>query len=261
MILKQTQILKQQIGSLDSVEERLNLLKDKYKNKTACILAPGPSLKEHELNALHRILDRDDLVVLSIKQAYNFAETNTDFHILNTWNFDKVNGYDYNEDTIVFFGLSKSYVEQQMEKIAVKPSVCDLWIPITNPPFINETQTIQALRNYDVFWDLNTKMEMPWGKSIFYEQAIPLALHLGCRDIVTIGWDIGDPKLGENQGHSYSYDKINPIPANIKDIQEAIDSTKELYDWLQLNNINFRILSNTNPADDRFERISDLKGI
>lgn len=261
MILKQTQILKQQMGSLDSIEERLNLLKDKYKDKTACILAPGPSLKEHELGELHKILDRDDLVVLSIKQAYDFAKNNTDFHILNTWNFDKVNGYDYSKDTIVFFGLSKSYVEQQMEKIAVKPSVCDLWIPITNPPFINETQTIQALRNYDVFWELDTKLEMPWGKSIFYEQAMPLALHLGCRDIVTIGWDIGNPKLGSNQGHSYSYDKVTPIPANIKDIQEAIDSTKELYDWLQLNNINFRILSNTNPADSRFERVSDLKSI
>lgn len=261
MILKQTQILKQQIGSLDSVEERLKLLKNKYKNKTACILAPGPSLRSHELDALHKTLDRDDLVVLSIKQAYDFAETNTDFHILNTWNFDKVNGYNYNEDTIVFFGLSKSYVEAQMEKIAVKPSVCDIWIPITNPPFINETQTIQALRNYDVFWDLDTKMEIPWGKSIFYEQAIPLALHLGCRDIVTIGWDIGNPKLGANQGHSYSYDKIKPIPADPTDIQEAIDSTKELHEWFGRHDINFRILSNTNPADIQIKRIPNLESI
>ena len=196
-----------------------------------------------------------------VVNSNNFTENNTDFHVLNTWNFDKVNGYDYNEDTIVFFGLSKSYVKEQMEKLAIKPSVCDLWIPITNPPFINETQTIQALRNYDVFWDLETKMEMPWGKSIFYEQAIPLALHLGCKDIVTIGWDIGDPKLGTNQGHSYSYDKLNPIPANIKDIQEAIDSTKELYDWCNKNNINIKILSDKNPADSRFKRINSLKEI
>jgi len=32
----------------------------------------------------------------------------------------------------------------------------------------------------------------PWGPGIMYEMAIPLALYLGCKKIVTVGWDIGD---------------------------------------------------------------------
>ena len=32
----------------------------------------------------------------------------------------------------------------------------------------------------------------PWGPGIMYEMALPLAMYLGCKKIVTIGWDIGD---------------------------------------------------------------------
>jgi len=261
-ILDITRILKKKINNLDSIEERLELLKDKYKGKTACIIAPGPSLKLHDIDKLNQKLGREDIVVLSVKQSYNFVEEVTDFHILNTWNFDKYNGYDYvDSDTIVFFGLSKSYVPEQMEKIAIKPSTCDLWIPIVNPPFINNSQTIQATRNYDAFYDLGIKTEMLWGKSIVYEQAIPMALHLGCNKIITIGWDIGNPKLGANQGHSYSESEMKPIPSDPDDIQEAIDSTIELYNWCEKNNISFKILSDTNPADGRFERLGTLNEI
>ena len=237
-------------------------LKNKYTDKTAVIVAPGPSLKNYDKDKLKETLGRDDIVVFSIKQAYWWSEEHTDYHIMNPWNFDKHKGYDYvDEDTIVFYGLAKSYIREHMEKIECKPSVCDFWIPITNPPFVNETQTIQATRNYDAFWELGTDLSMLWGKSIIYEQAIPLALHLGCTEFVTIGWDIGNPKLGTNQGHAYSYDVMKPIPSDTADIQEAIDSTKELYDWFINNNINFRILSDTNPADSRFERIETLEQI
>ena len=38
----------------------------------------------------------------------------------------------------------------------------------------------------------------PWGPGIMYEMALPLALYLGCKKIVTIGWDIGDLSSFEN---------------------------------------------------------------
>ncbi len=261
-MLDLTRTYKNKMSSLDTVEERLSLLKDKYADKTACIVAPGPSLKEHDSDKLKSALQRDDIVVLSMKQAYDWTKENTDFHILNTWNFDKVNGYDYTDpDTIVFFGLTKAYIEAQMEKIMIKPSVCDMWIPISTPPYHQAHESIQSTRNFDLFFQLGSELEMRWGRSIIYEQAIPLALYMGCKNIITIGWDIGDPSLGKKQGHAYSYDKMKPIDSDPADIQEAIDSTKELYEWFNKHNINFRILSNTNPADKRFERIPNLESI
>ena len=31
-----------------------------------------------------------------------------------------------------------------------------------------------------------------WGPGLMYEMAIPLAMFLGCKEIITVGWDIGD---------------------------------------------------------------------
>ncbi len=256
-MLSETKKLKKEINKLDSVEEILESLKNKYVGKTVCIVAPGPTLNNHDKDKLKSVLGREDIVVLSIKQAYDWVKEKTDFHIMNTWNWDKFNGYDYvDENTIVFFGLTKAYVEAQMEKLAVKPSVCDFWIPVSSAPYHTEAETIQATRDYDLFYQLGTELESRWGKSILYEQAIPLALHLGCKDMFTIGWDIGTPTPDGNIGHAYSYDKLKPIPAQPDDIQEAIDSTKELYDWFFRNDIKFRIVSDINPADKRFERIT-----
>ena len=261
-MLNKTKELKREINKLDSVEERLNILKDEYVGKTACILAPGPSLKEHDKDKLKSILKRDDIVVFSIKQAYHWSEDETDFHIMNTWNFDKEKGYDYIDNSaIVFYGLTKAYIPQQLDKILVKPSVCDIWIPISTPPYHNEQDSIQSTKDYDLFFQLRQDLEMRWGKSILYEQAIPLALYTGCKDIFTVGWDLGNPSLGENQGHSYSYSDFQPMKSDVKDIVEVIESTPELYDWFKKHDIRFRILSDTNPADDRFERIKDLESI
>ena len=40
------------------------------------------------------------------------------------------------------------------------------------------------------------------------------------------------------------------------ELRETIDCTKEMYDYFLEKNIKVRILSNSNPADKRFERIT-----
>lgn len=259
-ILNRTRYCKEKINKMKYVSDQIDYLKNKYKNKIAVLVAPGPSLNDHDINQLKKILSNDRFVVLSVKQAYNWIPEVTDFHVLNTWNFDKHNGYDYRDiDTIVFFGLSKSYIKEQADKIRIKPSVCDFWIPIINPPFVTKDNAIQATHNYNEFFQFGKRYEMMWGRSIMYEQAIPLALHLGCKKIITIGWDIGNPELGSEQGHAYN-DK-NSIPSDVEDIREAIQSTYSLYNWFKENNIVLEILSKTNPADKRFTRINSLEDL
>ena len=82
-----TKNLKQEILSFETVEERLNHLKGKFQNKKAVIIATGPTLSNHvdDLKLLH---DRDDIVLLSVKQGYNYLKGQSDFHIMNTYNFD-----------------------------------------------------------------------------------------------------------------------------------------------------------------------------
>ena len=248
-----TKELKQHIISLDSVEERLNYLKNKYTNKTAVILAPGPTLKTHDLNILS---NRDDIVILAIKQAYDVIKGQTDFHIMNTYNFDKYKGYEYEHlDSIIFYGLSKSYVRDQMQKLAIKPHPCDIWVPVVNPPYITYEQCMHKSADFDKLFMLSKEPQTWWGTSILYEQAIPMALLIGCKKIITIGWDLGT-------GHFYKDKDVNFKPtAEVKETNESILTTKELYSWCVKNNIEINIISKTNPADNRFTRINNLNEI
>lgn len=244
-----TKKVKDKLVKLESIEERLNLLKDSFEGRKAVILAPGPSLNEYDLSSLH---DREDLVILSIKQAYDNVRGQSDFHIVNTYNFDKYNGYDYeNLNCIIFYGLSLSYVEDQTKKLAIKPHPVDLWVPVVNPPTISYEESIHKSADFDKLLMLGKETQTWWGTSIMYEQAIPMALHIGCKDITTIGWDLG------TGAHSYSDDVVS-FKVNSPEVQrthDSIQTTPQLYDWLNTNGIELKICSSTNPADDRFKRI------
>lgn len=245
-----TRELKDEISKLETIEERLNHLRGKYRGKKAVILAPGPSLNNFELVCLY---NRDDIVILSIKQAYSKVKGQTDFHIVNTYNFDKYNGYDYdNLDCIIYYGLSLSFLDQQMEKLAIKPHPVDIWTPVVNPPSITYEQCIHKAADFDKLLMLSNEPRTWWGTSILYEQAIPMALLLGCTEIYTVGWDLG------TGAHSYSEKeatfKVNS--AEVKYTEDSIKTTKELYDWLKSRKLTLQIVSDTNPADSRFKRIS-----
>jgi len=244
-----TKKLKEQLIGLETVEERLQILKETYSDCKAVILAPGPSLNDYDLSILS---DRDDIVLLSIKQAQDNVRGQSDFHIVNTYNFDKYNGYDYgNLDCIIFYGLSESFVNNQMEKLAIKPHPVDIWVPVINPPSISYEQSIHKAADYDKFYMLGKETKTWWGTSILYEQAIPMALLLGCKEIVTIGWDLG------TGAHSYSEQDVNykVNTAEVERTQDSINTTPQLYNWLENRKLKLKICSSTNPADNRFERI------
>jgi hypothetical protein len=260
-VLDLTKNFKKEMTKFDSCEERINLLKDAYKDKTVCIVAPGPSLNSHNIEELKKTLSREDIVVFSIKQAYNWTQELTDFHITSTWGSDMKKGYDYVDDnTIVFYGFTKAYVNEQMKKVLYKPSLLDFWIPISTPPYHFEQDCMHVTGDFDLFYEFGKNYEMRWGNGIMYEQAIPLALYIGCKEFVTIGYDIGE--LGvKYQKHAYADDESKVIPADDKQLYDYVKSTSKLYDWFKKEKINFRIFSDTNPSDERFKRIGDLNEI
>jgi hypothetical protein len=128
-------------------------------------------------------------------------------------------------------------------------------------------QTTAFSREFDN-WKAYGEGKAIWGPGIMYESGFPLALHLGCKDIVTIGWDIGDLskfepekgfKLGDawHEEHAHELYKIKADGGpDYLELKETIDCTKEMYDWFLDNKIKVRILSKSNPADNRFERIT-----
>ena len=112
-----------------------------------------------------------------------------------------------------------------------------------------------------MFWDLGKKYETWWGTSITYSTAIPLALHIGCRDITIVAWDL---KLTpESANHFYKDEKQNfkTVPIDIQEELEVIESTKKLYDWFKNLGIKIRVLSKVSPIDKRIERINSIEDI
>lgn len=247
-----TSQLKQSFHPLDSIEERLQLLKDKYKDETAYIVTCGPSLAKHDLNLLRTKLK--DKLVICIKQAQNVLEAETDFHILNTYN---LSSYNWNPGTIVYWSLSKSFAEEQLQRIVNMGANIDLYIPVINPPFIGRNQTTQATNNFEDFYMMQTHTEVKFGVGMMYEMAIPLVLLLGCKKVVAIGWDLGDPKLPTNKwDHFYTNGVNKKTGPAIGEIEEKLASTDKLYDWFISKGIDFKIISDQSFISPKFPRIT-----
>lgn len=256
---KITKQLKEQISKLDSIEERLEILKDKYAGKTAVILATGPSLNDYDHKEMRDMFsERDDLVIMPMKQAYEVSQGTSDFHIQNLWSMDRKTPTKYENETITFFNVAKSFQDVHLGMISDNNHPCDIWVPCLNPPHVTDKDTIQATGNFDLFWMLSNETQTMWGKTLLYSSAIPMALHIGCRSIVTMGWDLGTGVHFYPDNSSWSAIANKP---DVKYTNEAVDTTPQLYDWCKTNNINFRILSDISPADDRFERLKSIQDI
>ena len=141
----------------------------------------------------------------------------------------------------------------------------DIALPCYSTPWVQKSQSTSYTRNFKN-WELYEQGQLVWGPGIMYESGFPLALHLGVSRIVTIGWDIGDlSKYGEGQ---MDVDK-NWLDQHAKDLYKAdvgggpereelentIGCTDKMYDYFLDRNVEVHILSNTNPADERFKRI------
>jgi hypothetical protein len=254
-----TPTLKQEFSNLDSIEERLKLLKDKYKDETAYIVTCGPSLSKHNINQLK--LKLKDKLVISIKQAYNVLKEETDFHLLNTYNLSK---YEWDPKTIAYWSLSKSFANEQLQRIVNINAPIDLYIPVINPPYIDRKQTTQATCNFDDFYMMETHTEVKFGIGMMYEMGVPLTLLLGCKKIVIIGWDLGDPNNNitpENWSHFYTEKRTKitgPVPG---EIAEILKSTDKLYDWFISKNIDVKLISDQSFISPKFPRITlnDIK--
>ena len=86
-----------------------------------------------------------------------------------------------------------------------------------------------------------------------------MALLLGCKDITTIGWDL------TTGVHSYKDDEVEFKPnkdnVDIERTDDSIKTTKELSEWFEKENINFRIISDVNSASDKIKRVKSINEI
>lgn len=265
-----TPSIKQEMLFLDDSYERLKLLKDKYKDETAYIVTCGPSLGNFNQDKLRDFLQ--DKFVIGVKQSYDILEDIIDIHLLNFCNF-KPYQYKNIDNTIVNWIV---YMANQPEFIINNDIPCDFMLPLTRNHGGYEN-TIAARKDFENLL-IDNSFARPWGSGIMYESALPLALYCGVKNIVTLGWDIGsisEEDKGKDRlkyDHFYSegkegektpYDGINVFKTPVggsagmsyHETKIVIDSTKELYEFLQSIGVELNIVSDRNPAHEIIPRI------
>ena len=252
-----TKKLKKEIQNCDSIEERLEVLKDKYIGETAYVTGCGPSLMELDEDELKSKLDGK--LVMSMKQSFDVVGSDLcDFHLLNKYNL-KPTQYDYGDinNTIIIWGLSKSYQDSQLNKIVSQNRPLDLYIPIINPPYITDEQTINGSLNFGDMKLLGERCEVTWGKGTFYELVIPFLYHMGVKDIVTFGFD---NHIGKYEHYYGEKDETSCFPQT-GEMEQIINASPYFYEWCVENGITLKIFSKLNGLDSRFERINSLEEI
>lgn len=269
---EQTTRLRTELLKLEDPEERLQVLQNKYQGDTAYIIASGPSLNNYKLSYLKDRLENE--LVISIKQSYELLKEVTDFHILNFTNFKP---YDWTGNkSIVTWGIFEQFHPQM---IVDNSLACDLMIPIyrNNPNTgggVGPNKMIYSVAERGDFELLRLDhpeigFNQPWAPGIMYEVGIPLALFLGTKKIISVGWDIGDISLFNNgveddtqrifQDHFYGtqheeivYAKTSMGP---REITSVAKSTKGMYYWLKEQGVEWQITSDRNPGYMGIDRI------
>ena len=256
---KKTQFIADEIRKYEEIQDRVDYLWGKYSGEDCFILAAGPSLKKYPVNYIKEKIG--DKVVICIKQSIKDYFDITDFHCLNFTNYEPYAGY---QNNIVVWEVFEHYHPQMILENNIK---CDIMLPIEGnhgSDTVKKMNGTQAAKENFEKYTLDKTLTRWYGPGIMYETVIHLAVHLGVKNITTLGWDIGDlSKFGDDpyedvwQDHSYE-GKSNivyaPTPMNKYEITVVRDSTPALYNWLKSHDINFNIISDTNPATDLIPR-------
>ena len=259
-MIDKTPFVAEQIRKLPEIKDRVDYLWGKYYDEDCFILAAGPSLKKYSVEYIKEKLK--DKVVICIKQSIKDFYDIADFHCLNFTNYEPYDGY---KNNIVVWEVFEHY---HPNMILDNKIPCDIMLPIEGnhgTDTVDKMNGTQAkLENFSD-WELNKTLTRWYGPGIFYETVIHLCVHLGVKSITTLGWDIGDlSKFGDDpyedvwQDHSYE-GKENivyaPTPMNKYEIEVVRDSTPALYKYLSSRGIDFKIISDTNPASDIIPRV------
>lgn len=174
-----TRSLKTAVSACNDLFDKLSILRDAYAGETAYLAVCGPSLTSYDPARLRSFLA--DRLVLSVKQAFNVLSSESDFHLLVPANAQR---YRYGE---------------------LRPIVVDEHSP-SDPPCFSQPDILFPKEPYTLFDAISvTKRHddyvmaenpaRPCGPGTLYELGFYLALHLGVRRIVVIGWDMhSDPE-------------------------------------------------------------------
>ena len=249
--------LKEEIQKLGNVQEKIDFLKDSYKDQDCYILTCGPSLNEHDEDFLREFFK--DKLVLSVKQAYNRYPEVTDFHFFNCCNLpvceEKFVHYNYDNLEKKPIVVTSSNYPEGLRWSPYQEYDIFLKVPIRtdeNNVFLCHS------KKFDDFM-LEKTLARPCGPGIMLENVIYFAIHLGVKNIFALGWDLSynNIKNVDNYKHFFGNTKSLINRGDILDweVEAARDLSKDLFAWLQTKGITLNVVSSQSSLHEDIPRI------
>jgi hypothetical protein len=174
----------------DGKPRQLADIKNIYLGQTIVLLACGPSLGSDAVTKfLSTLPERKDYKVMAIKQAYDLYPA-AHIHLINN---GKLKEYSHTRGTLVVVS-SASLLTPRIRGIKTSPVSA-------NPHSLLETAAYTG-RIEDSL--LDSKTPRRWGPGIVFDAAFPLCIHLGCKKIISAGFDLTG-NAGNNAGPTHFY--------------------------------------------------------
>jgi hypothetical protein len=263
-----TKLLKKQLKKIPKhdMQSRLRLLQNQYQGATCFIISCGPSVNYYNPELIRRIAGHN--LVFTIKQAYTKFSKITDFHLFN---FCNLSAYTYKNNT----NIISAYMAQDR---TFNDNV-DLNFNLSNEYMLNKIRSrknkfpsISKVMNFENY-TMDKIIDRPEGPGIMYELGIYLALHLGVKEIVTLGWDLSytlpktvttpngviTDKIKESHFYGSNKHTSNNIIKIINENKFIIKSSKVLNKWLNYRGIRLFVLSDLSKLDESIPRIDANK--
>jgi hypothetical protein len=186
-MLRKSIELRKAIRAATSTREQLNLVRRAYAGEDAYIISCGPSTAEAWSPIIESFLS--DKLVIAIKQAFDLAPDIYDFHIINNVH---EKSYKQTNSTVRISTTSTA-------------NLCDLHLPTPRSNTYN--RCLAVTRDYDR-WTLDQSHNRPWGVGVMHEVGIFLPVHLGCRSLTVLGWDLCGSHFYEAKKSTPSYETL-----------------------------------------------------
>lgn len=210
-------------GNYEAVSrKRSDFFQNAYMGETAYIVSCGPSLEKIWNTELRDFLS--DKLVISIKQAHDKAPEITDFHLYNEV---RVKHYEYPVDTV---------------RVSCSKFLPDHPSHIHYP--IREYQWDKSLfvtNEYDK-WSMENSYERPWGIGIMFEMGLFFPIHLGCKRVLIMGFDMN------SSGRYHFYDNSEAqdsgyYKVNREEFHYASSSIPHYLSWAKSRGVEVKLHS------------------
>jgi hypothetical protein len=275
-----TSLLKKHLRNVGSLEETVRILNHFYANETLYVISCGPSLNSIDTGQLARVLN--GRLVMTVKQAFNLFPGQSDFHVYNNFNHQKY-VYGKSNTTIRIFGCDpycpKIFGPEPDLKFTIDPS-------FEKPEGVRDNLLMHSL-DFDRYL-LSRTLIRPCGYGILYELVFYLAVHMGVRRCIVIGWDLAAKEADYKRFYSsrpmpwilqkgisilrfligrrrterfrawtryqlgYIYNEQGALP---NEMAPLIASTRHVHAWLRRQGVELAVVSPVSCVDSAIPRL------